>query len=148
MKEVINQVEFKCLEIIRIEFMGTGTRVCVDFIDMLAPTEGVLVGNTGHGFIKVIAETRPTETYPAREFRVNMGAVNQYLYLGEDKTCYLSEIQSGMVIPVYSKQSFRYVTVGRVKMEKREFLKVTCQNGGDFGRPSEFGECFFAGDRV
>lgn len=130
MDDKLSQVEFKSLEIIRIQSMGIGTRVCADFIDRLASDEGVLVGNTGHGFIKVMAETRPTATYPAREFRVNLGAVHQYVYLGNDKTCYLSEIQSGMSIPVYGNQTCRYVTVGRVKMEKREFLKVTCLNDG------------------
>lgn len=127
-EETENQVSYKNLEIVRIEPVGTGTRVCVDFIDLLTSHEGLLVGNTGHGFIKVMAETRQTETYPAREFRVNVGAVNQYLYLGEDKTCYLSELQSGMVIPVYNNETYRYVAVGRIKMEKREFVKITCMN--------------------
>lgn len=122
---------FEYMDIVRIEPMGRGTRVCVDFIDLLGAEEGILVGNTGHGFLKVMAETRPTATYPTREFRVNAGAVNQYLYLGGDETCYLSELKPGMTVPVYGTGGFRYVTVGRVKLEKREFRKVTVSCGNE-----------------
>jgi len=125
-----NFKELDYIEIMAIKDYGVGTRVCADFIDVLASNEGVLVGNTGYGFIKVMAETRKTDTYPPRPFRVNLGAINQYLYLGDNKTCYLSELEPGMKIPVYDKDSLRFVTVGRVKNEKREFRRVECKNDG------------------
>ncbi|MBU3181186.1 3-dehydroquinate synthase II [Clostridium psychrophilum] len=119
---------FDYFEISDITDLGIGTRVCVDFIDVLSSTEGVLVGNTGNGFIKLMAETRKSETYPPCPFRVNLGAINQYLYLGNNKTCYLSELEPGMKIPVYDQESFRYIAIGRVKQEKREFKRVEGKN--------------------
>lgn len=104
--------------------MGVGTRVEIDFIDVLTEDEGILVGNTARGYVRVLAENRETETYPPRPFRVNAGAIHQYIYIGNNKTKYLSEIKPGDSIYVTDGTKERQVTVGRVKIEKRDFIRI------------------------
>lgn len=111
--------------------IGHGARVCLDFVDLLGETEGVYVGNTGHGYALVLAETRPTSGYPPRPFRVNCGAIHQYVWLG-GRTIYLSEIRPGDRIAVCTPTSSREIAVGRVKIESRPLLRVELEseNGG------------------
>ncbi len=116
-------------DVTHIKPMGEGLRVCIDFVDALAPTEGVFVGDTGYGYLLSLSESVPTTTYPARPFRVNAGAFHQYLLLEEGKTCYLSELKAGDKIPVYSREGMRVISVGRVKIERRELLQVQCTCG-------------------
>ncbi|MDQ6969957.1 MAG: 3-dehydroquinate synthase II [Mariprofundus sp.] len=111
--------------------LGEGTRVCLDFIDALAADEGVLVGNTGHGYALLLSEGMATATYPPRPFRVNAGAIHQYLRLADDKVCYLSDIKAGMLVPVFrSDGRSRLVALGRVKVEKRPMLRVCLDIAG------------------
>ncbi|WP_054637236.1 3-dehydroquinate synthase II [Thalassobacillus sp. C254] len=122
-----NKVEYIAGEVISIKAVGKGTRVCVDCADELSPEEGMLVGNTGDGYILVLSENRNTETYPSRAFRVNCGAVHQYIYEGEN-TKYLSELRGGEQTPVFSLSGEpRIVPLGRVKAEQRDLLRVECR---------------------
>jgi len=116
-------------DVTHIKPMGEGLRVCIDFVDALAPTEGVFVGNTGYGYLLALSESVPTATYPARPFRVNAGAFHQYLLLEKEETCYLSELKAGDRVPVYSREGMRVISVGRVKIERRELLRVRCTRG-------------------
>lgn len=109
--------------------MGEGSRVEVDFIDILGAQEGVLVGDTARGFVLVLAETRETETYPPRPFRVNAGSIHQYICVADGKTKYLSELKSGDRVLVTDRENERYVTIGRVKIEKREFIQLRLEDG-------------------
>lgn len=108
--------------------MGDGTRAELDFIDILNEDEGVLVGNTGSGFVLVLAETRSTDTYPPRPFRVNIGAIHQYIYIGDDVTKYVSEIKPGDKVLVTNGVSERMVAVGRIKIEKRPIKRIVLEN--------------------
>ncbi|MCT2538182.1 3-dehydroquinate synthase [Aquibacillus koreensis] len=119
--------EIKRAEVVAIEPIGIGSRVCLDLIDQLDPLEGIFVGNTGYGYIKVLSENRTTETYPARPFRINGGAIHQYVSIGESKTTYLSEVKPGSELPIRKDEEIRQVAVGRVKIEKRKFLRVICK---------------------
>ena len=121
----------ECIEnkIIESIDMGEGTRAEIDFIDILGEDEGVLVGNTGTGFVLVLAETRTTDTYPPRPFRVNVGAIHQYIYLGNNITKYVSEIKPGDRIVVTNGISEHLVSVGRVKIEKRPIRRIQLENG-------------------
>jgi len=108
-----------------IQDVGEGTRVCLDFVDVLEADEGVLVGNTGHGYVFLHAEFQGSETYPPRPFRVNVGAIHHYVLLAEDKTGYLSDLKPGMKVPVWKKDgTCRLVAIGRVKVEKRPLVRV------------------------
>ncbi|SDH40722.1 3-dehydroquinate synthase II [Alteribacillus persepolensis] len=109
--------------------IGIGTRVCIDTADILTPTEGVLVGNTGHGYMLVLSENRSTDTYPPRPFRINAGGIHQYIYL-RGKTSYLSEMRGGGTLYVYNGTHVKEVPIGRVKMEKRELVRVEMETDG------------------
>jgi len=123
--------QLKLAKVLSIEPLGEGTRVCLDFIDALAADEGVLVGNTGHGYVLFLSENRVTATYPARPFRVNAGAIHHYLCLADDKVCYLSDVKAGMLVPVWtSAGQSRLVAIGRVKVEKRPMLRLCLDAGG------------------
>lgn len=116
-------------KVISVEEIGMGTRVCLDFADLLGEQEGLLVGNTGSGYVLVLAETRTTDTYPARPFRVNCGAVHQYLNVGE-QTLYLSEVKPGMRMEINSPTGKRSAAVGRVKMELRSLIRIEIEIQG------------------
>lgn len=105
--------------------------MCIDFVDLLDPDEGILLGNTGHGFLLLLSENHSTQTYPARPFRVNAGGVHHYLQLDANKTCYLGELQPGDFVPVWSArtQTQRMISVGRLKVEKRPLLRLDCRMG-------------------
>lgn len=116
---------FAYASVVGIEPIGEGTRVCLDLADILEPEEGVLVGDSGHGYLLVLSENQPSATYPARPFRVNCGAIHHYL-LGQDgRTTYLSELESESSVMVVSASDGqrRSVPVGRIKMEKRPFVR-------------------------
>lgn len=121
----MESTESKITEIID---MGDGTRAEIDLIDILDSDEGILVGNTGEGFLLVLAETRFTDTYPPRPFRVNVGAIHQYIYLGNNVTKYISEVEPGDKVIVTNGISERQVTVGRVKIEKRPIRRIQLEN--------------------
>ncbi|WP_163539798.1 3-dehydroquinate synthase II [Gracilibacillus sp. YIM 98692] len=117
-------------EVVSADLIGEGSRICLDFVDRLAPTEGILLGNTGHGYFFVLAENRITDTYPARPFRINCGAIHHYLLKDEDKTAYLAEIKPGDRVTIYSiTGETRQLAVGRVKMEKRPLIRIVTKVG-------------------
>lgn len=115
--------------IIQIMDMGEGSRVELDLIDMLSEDEGLLVSDTARGYFLVLAETRPTPTYPPRPFRINAGAVHQYVKMADGSTKYLSEVEPGDRVLVSNGNSEREVAVGRVKIEKRPFEKICLDSG-------------------
>ncbi|MYL53843.1 3-dehydroquinate synthase [Pontibacillus yanchengensis] len=122
--QIENQQEY--MGITNITEVGEGMRVCLDFIDYLKPNEGVYVGNTGHGYIKVLSENRSSEGYPPRAFRINVGAFHQYLFQ-EEKTLYLDEVNPGEKVWLTDEEESRSLAVGRVKIEKRPFVRVECK---------------------
>lgn len=109
--------------------MGEGSRVEIDLVDILSDIEGILVGDSARGFICVLAETRETSTYPPRPFRINAGAIHQYVYVGNNETKYLSELKSGDSVLVTDGTNERIVKIGRVKIEKRKFEKIVLESG-------------------
>ena len=120
----INKIQLAKVE--SITEVGEGTRVCIDLIDVLEPDEGVFVGNTGHGYCLLLSESIQTDTYPPRPFRVNAGAVHQYILMDDDKTSYLSDLRPGIKVPVYKKEGqCRLVSIGRIKIEKRPMIRVS-----------------------
>ncbi len=117
-------MKFETTKITKIQHLGEGTRVIIDFIDVLNPNEGVMVGNTAQGCFVVMSESRHTSNYPPRTFRVNCGALHQYIYLEDQKTKYLSEVAPGDKVLVVSQNGDRLVSIGRVKIEKRELVRL------------------------
>ena len=121
------QMEFS--RVVRCTDMGIGTRVEIDLVDSLNDDEGILVGDKARGFVCVLAENRQTSTYPPRPFRVNAGAIHQYVYVGDNETRYLSELRSGDSVVVTNGINERMVKIGRVKIERREFVCIELENG-------------------
>ncbi|SDM87694.1 3-dehydroquinate synthase II [Bacillus sp. OK048] len=114
------------LEVIEIKEIGEGMRVCVDFVDILEKSDGMFVGNTGHGYVKVLSENRHSEGYPPRPFRINCGSFHQYLFQ-HGKTLYLHEINPGAQLTINGEEAEKSIPVGRVKIEKRPFMRVECR---------------------
>lgn len=111
-------------EVIDIQEIGEGSRVCIDLVDVVEPDEGVFVGNTSSGYIFVLSENREAKNYKPRPFRINVGAIHQYILLDGKKTVYLSDITSRDKIEVYNETSKKEIAIGRVKIEKRKFVRI------------------------
>ncbi len=118
----------------RVSDVGLGDRACVDTASNLKVGEGMLVGSMSRFFFLVHSETVPSEYIPTRQFRVNAGAIHSYLLGEEDRTRYLSELNSGdRVHVVDSRGNRRVVTVGRVKIERRPLVIVVARAGEEEG---------------
>lgn len=119
------------LTVTSIEHVGLGDRVCVDTNSHFEPDEGILVGSFAHGFVLCCSETHKLPYMPTRPFRVNAGALHSYVFQGEDRTNYLSELASGMpVLGVRADGSVRQLAVGRAKLERRPMLQINATGPG------------------
>ncbi|MCD1295185.1 3-dehydroquinate synthase II [Methanocella sp. CWC-04] len=109
---------------------GTGDRVCIDTCSLMVPGEGMLIGNQSSGLFLIQSESEEGPYVAARPFRVNAGAVHEYLLVGE-KTRYLSELSSGDTALIVDKDgNARNATIGRVKIERRPLLYVEAEVDG------------------
>jgi len=109
---------------------GTGDRVCIDTCTLMRPGEGMLVGNSSSGLFLVQSEAEESPYVASRPFRVNAGAVHEYVLVG-DKTRYLSELESGDPALVVDKDGEAFnATVGRVKIERRPLLYIEADTDG------------------
>ena len=112
-----------------VESFGLGDRVCVDLVALLAPGEGMLVGSTAAQMALIHGETVPSAFVPTRPFRVNAGAVHQYVLRPDGSTCYLSELKPGDdVLITDGAGTSRSALVGRMKVERRPLISVSFRN--------------------
>lgn len=115
--------------ITEVQSFGIGDRACVDLAGLLALGEGMLVGSTAAQMALIHGETVPSAFVPTRPFRVNAGAIHQYVLLPDGSTRYLSELKPGDdVLVIDSLGHSRSVPVGRVKVERRPFISVLFSN--------------------
>ncbi len=120
--------------IIEVKNLGLGHRVCVDTCSILKRGQGLLVGNSSSFMFLVHAETEENPYARPRPFRVNAGAVHQYVLLPGDRTSYLEELRAGdEVLVVDHEGKGLRVTVGRVKVEVRPLLLVRAKVEGKMG---------------
>ncbi len=125
MRNSSENFSLKIFTITRITPAGIGDRVCVDTTTLFNEGEGMLVGNTSHGFFLVNAETLKNPYVAPRPFRVNAGAVHAYILKPDKKTAYLSDLNSGdRLLLIDHEGNSKEVTVGRLKIEKRPMLLV------------------------
>ncbi len=109
---------------------GTGDRVCIDTCSLMTPGEGMLIGNQSSGLFLVQSEAEESPYVASRPFRVNAGAVHEYVLVGE-KTRYLSELSSGDPSLIVTKDGqARKATIGRVKIERRPLLYIEAEADG------------------
>ena len=112
-----------------VESFGLGDRVCVDLVALLAPGEGMLVGSTAAQMALIHGETVPSAFVPTRPFRVNAGAVHQYVLRPDGSTSYLSELKPGDdVLITDGAGTSRSALVGRMKVERRPLISVSFRN--------------------
>lgn len=121
-------------KVTRVLDVGNGERACIDTASQLAVGEGLLVGSRANFFFLVHSETVSSDYIPAREFRVNAGAIHSYVLAEDDRTRYLSELRSSdKVRTVSSDGRSRQVVVGRVKIERRPLVMIEAEVGGEVG---------------
>ena len=104
-----------------------GDRVCVDFVQMLKPSEGCWVGSSSKVMALVLSEAAESSFVPSRPFRVNAGPVHSYICLADGiSTKYLCELAAGDEVLVYDVQTgkTRSISVGRLKIEVRPCILV------------------------
>ena len=88
-----------------------------------------MVGSASNALSLIHGETMDSEFVPSRPFRINVGAIHSYILMKDDKTKYLSELISGdeiKIINQYGRE--RFAVIGRIKIERRPFLKITYVN--------------------
>lgn len=106
---------------------GSGDRVCIDTCSLMVPGEGMLIGNQSSGLFLIQSEAEESPYVASRPFRVNAGAVHEYVLVG-DKTRYLAELSSGDPALIVTKAGeARKATIGRVKIERRPLLYIEAE---------------------
>jgi len=114
--------------IVEIKLLGLADRVCIDTTSNMGLGEGMLVGDTSSGYLLVHSESLQTPYCDPRPFRVNASAVHAYLRLPNNKTKYLSDIQTGdELLIVKHDGTTRTTSLGRSKIEKRPMVLVRAE---------------------
>jgi len=118
-------------EVLKVEPVGMGDRVCVDTCTSMQPGEGMLVGNSSRALFLIHAETLVNPYVAPRPFRVNAGPVHAYTRVPGGRTRYLSELKAGdEVLVVDHRGKTAAAVVGRLKIEKRPLMLVTARMEG------------------
>ncbi len=125
--------------ITRISPAGVGERVCVDTCSLLTEDEGLLVGSSSQCLALVLSEAASCAYVPSRPFRVNAGAVHQYVAAPGGRTRYLCELSAGDEVLTYDarKRTVRTVVVGRAKVETRPLVLIAVERGTMFVQNAE-----------
>jgi 3-dehydroquinate synthase II len=117
-------------EITGVEQLGLGDRVVVDTSSILAPGQGMLIGDSFQSMFLVYNENVKSPYCDPRPFRVNAGGAHAYIRLPGDKTKYLGELKSGLkTLAVDPEGNTEEAIIGRVKIEKRPMLIVRARAG-------------------
>lgn len=112
-------------EVIQIEKLNIGDRICIDTISSMKNGEGMLVGDYSNGMVLVNSESVDNPYVASRPFRVNAGALHCYIMTPENRARYLSDLRSGdEVLIVNSKGECFTSVIGRIKQEKRPMLRI------------------------
>lgn len=102
-------------------------RVCIDFVQLLSPTEGCWIGSSAKVMALVLSEAAESSYVPSRPFRVNAGPVHSYVLMKDGQTTkYLSELQPGDEILIMDclDRTTRSVAIGRLKIELRPCIQL------------------------
>jgi len=115
----------------QVKSVGSGDRVCIDTCSMMQVGEGMLIGSYSKGLFLVHSESLESEYVASRPFRVNAGPVHAYVMTPNNKTKYLSEIETGDEILTVDKEgNTKSAVVGRVKIEKRPLMLIEAEYEG------------------
>ncbi|MGB9937169.1 MAG: 3-dehydroquinate synthase II [Methanobacterium sp.] len=123
--------DLKPATVTNIKPVGSGDRVCIDTCSMMNVGEGMLVGSYSKGLFLVHSESLESEYVASRPFRVNAGPVHAYVMTPNNKTKYLSEVETGdELLTVDEKGRTKTTVVGRVKIEKRPLMLIEAEYEG------------------
>ncbi|MBU4535204.1 MAG: 3-dehydroquinate synthase II [Euryarchaeota archaeon] len=123
--------DLKAATLTRVEPVGSGDRVCIDTCSIMNVGEGMLIGSYSKGLFLVHSESLESEYVASRPFRVNAGPVQAYVMTPDNKTKYLSEIETGdEVLIVDNDGKTKNAIVGRVKIEKRPLILLEAEYEG------------------
>ncbi|KAL3152277.1 hypothetical protein ABBQ32_001351 [Trebouxia sp. C0010 RCD-2024] len=123
-----DRLAFEVGKVTSVQKVGMGDRVCVDLCSLLAPGEGMLVGNFARAAFLVHSECTESRYINSRPFRVNAGPVHAYTACPDNQTAYLAELKSGMeVLVVDAEGHHRSAIIGRVKIETRPLVLVEAE---------------------
>ncbi len=113
-------------EVISIQKIGIGDRICIDTISAMKEGEGMLVGDYSNGMVLVNSEALDNPYVASRPFRVNAGAVHCYVMTPGNRTKYLSDLRSSDEVLIVNDKGECFTSyVGRIKQEKRPMLRIT-----------------------
>ncbi|MGQ9478522.1 MAG: 3-dehydroquinate synthase II [Thermoproteota archaeon] len=113
---------------------GMGLRACIDTCDAMSQGEGMLVGSFSSLLALVEAEVAGSEFTKPRPFRVNAGAISQYVLGAGGITPYISDLKSGdRVLAVSRSGEARPLTICRMKVEKRPLRMIMLEVAGSTG---------------
>ncbi|NPV49199.1 MAG: 3-dehydroquinate synthase II [Armatimonadetes bacterium] len=130
LKEHGEQIPLQTAEIIAVQPLGMGDRVCIDTCTNMRPGQGMLVGNSSAALFLVHAETQDNPYVDPRPFRVNAGAVHAYVRVPGGRTRYLADLRAGdQALIVDSAGATELAHIGRVKVERRPLALVTARVG-------------------
>lgn len=132
--EEVSPLRLTEAEVTEVKQVGMGERVCVDTTSILSRGEGMLVGGSASFFLLIHSENIESPFTSPREFRVNAGAVSNYVLAPGGRTLYLSEVKSGSEVLAVSRDGKRrVVSVGRAKVERRPMVLVRAASGSEQG---------------
>ena len=127
-KDVSERVPLQIAQVIHVEPLGMGDRVCIDTCTNMAIGEGMLTGNSSGGLFLVHSESIENPYVAPRPFRVNAGPVHAYVRVPDGKTRYLSELKSGDEATIVNHKGLcQKSVVGRIKVEKRPLMLVEAE---------------------
>ena len=133
-KETLVNLGSKSFELLDIQEVGDGERVCGDTASMLLKGEGMLFGSRANFMFLVHNESVGSSFTSPRPFRVNAGAVHCYTLSPDGTTKYLSELETGSeVLILNSKGKARRAAIGRCKIERRPMLMIKAKIGDEIG---------------
>ncbi|MGQ9514365.1 MAG: 3-dehydroquinate synthase II [Thermoproteota archaeon] len=114
--------------------VGMGLRACVDTCENLLEGEGLLLGVQSSLLFLVEGEVHKNPHVEPRPFRVNAGAISNYVLAPGGETRYLSELCAGSKVLIASRTGVREVVVGRVKVERRPLILIEAEFEGRSGK--------------
>jgi 3-amino-4-hydroxybenzoic acid synthase len=111
--------------------LGLGYRACIDTTHLFAPNEGLLVGSTSGGGILCCPEVFHLPYMELRPFRVNAASVHSYVFHGNGRTAYISELRAGSALTAVEQSGRTHeIHVGRVKTEIRPLILIEAESSG------------------
>lgn len=111
--------------------LGLGYRACIDTTHLFDPDEGLLIGSTSGGGLLCAPEVFHLPYMELRPFRVNAASIHSYVFLGNGRTAYISELRAGAPLSaVHRSGRTREIHVGRSKIEIRPLILIEAEGAG------------------